>query len=87
MGVPLDLLVGAGAHVAGFMGVGGKHRHTLHSIGDGGLAAYATTIGRSVGVNWKTSGKLLGGKVSGELPVSGADYVSDEDLARAVLRR
>lgn len=89
LGVPLDLLVGVGGHIAGFTKVGGKHSTTLHHIGDAGLVTYAATMGRSVGMNWKTSGKLLGGKtkVAGDLAESGADFASDEDLAAAVMSR
>lgn len=93
MGAPLDLLVGAGAHVAGFMKLGGKASHHLHAVGNGALALYAGTMGRAIGVNWKTTGKLglpAGGfKSAGELPegMSGSDQLSDADLAAAVLRR
>ncbi len=86
-GLPLDLLVGAGAHVAGFMKVGGRRSDTLHYIGDGAMAAYAVTMGRSVGANWKKSGKLFGTGIAGELPSAGADYATDEELAAAVLNR
>lgn len=83
--LPLELLVGAGAHVAGYMKVGGRNSEHLHAVGDGALALYAGTMGRAVGTQWKTTGRLLGApKVAGELPSSGADYASDEELASAV---
>jgi hypothetical protein len=91
LGLPLDLLIGAGAHAAGFMKLGGKNSAHLHNVGDGALALYAGTMGRAIGANWKATGKLgLGGaKVSGMLPegMSGADTLSDQELAAAVLRR
>jgi len=92
MGLPLDLLVGGAAHAAGFMKLGGKNSNHLHNVGNGALALYAGTMGRAIGANWKTTGKLgLGGgaKVAGMLPegMSGADTLSDADLAASVLRR
>ena len=91
MSMPLDLLVGAGAHVAGFMKLGGKNSAHLHNVGNGALALYAGTMGRAIGANWKATGKLsLGGaRVAGELPegMSGADSFSDAQLAESVLRR
>ncbi len=87
-GLPLDLLVGAGAHVAGFMKLGGKASAQMHNVGNGALALYAGTMGRSIGVQWKTTGRLGGGaKASGSLPEAGTDYMSDADMARSVLRR
>lgn len=93
LGMPLDLLVGAGAHVAGFMHLAGKQSAHLHNVGDGAMALYAGTMGRAIGANWKATGKLGlppgGFKVAGELPegMSGADSLSDADLAAAILRR
>lgn len=46
MGVPLDLLGGLGAHVLGFLGIGGSH---LHNMGNGSLACYSATLGAGVG--------------------------------------
>ena len=83
--LPRELLVGAGAHVAGYMRMGGKNSEHLHAVGDGALALYAGTMGRAVGSQWKATGKLLGApKVAGELPSAGADFASDEELADAV---
>lgn len=88
-GVPLDLLVGLGGHVAGFMRIGGKHSDQLHNVGDGGIATYAATMGRSVGLNWKTTGRLTGAKTAGALPEgrTGGISQSDEELAASVMRR
>lgn len=52
MGIPLDLLVGSGLNLAGYFGVAGKASDHLNSLGDGALAAYATTVGRGVGATW-----------------------------------
>jgi hypothetical protein len=92
LGMPLDLLVGAGAHVAGFLKLGGKSSVHLHHVGDGAIALYAGTMGRAVGANWKATGKFglpAGGKISGMLPegMSGSDSLSDTELAAAILRR
>lgn len=89
MGVPLDLIVGLGGHVAGFMRLGGRHSDHLHNIGDGGIATYAATMGRSVGNQWKVTGRITGAKSAGELPAgrSGGDFVSDDELAASVMRR
>jgi hypothetical protein len=86
MNIPLDLLVGAGAHVGGFMRIAGKHSDHLHNVGDGAMALFAGTMGRSVGNTWKTTGKL-GFKSAGALPNVGTDFQSDAELANAVLRR
>jgi hypothetical protein len=91
MGMPLDLIVGAGAHVAGFMKLGGKNSGQLHNVGNGALALYAGTMGRAIGANWKATGKLgfRSAGISGMLPegMSGADQLSDTDLANSVLHR
>lgn len=46
VGVPLDLLLGGGAHVLGFLGVGGEH---LHNMGNGAFCSYSTTLGAGIG--------------------------------------
>ena len=46
LGVPVDLGVGFGLHVVGFMGIGGDH---LHNIGDGCTSSYFNTLGMGVG--------------------------------------
>lgn len=71
-GVPAELLVGAGAHVAGFMGIGGKASNMLHSVGNGALAAWAVTMGRGVGDQMK---KKAGASVTGEA-------LDDDEMAR-----
>lgn len=91
LGVPLDLLLGVAAHGGAFAKVAGSSSKRLHDVGDAAMAVYASTMGRGIGTNWRTTGKLgLGGaKVAGELPegMSGADTLSDEELAAAVMRR
>lgn len=86
LGIPLDLALGVGAHVGGFMRVAGRRSDMLHNIGDGAMAAYAVAVGRGVGDSWKKTGKFLGGaKSSGELPEAGSASMTDEALADSVL--
>lgn len=90
VGVPIELLTGVGLHVAGFMGLGGRRSDMLHHVGNGAMATYAATMGRSVGVNWKKTGKLLAGNgatSAGELPEVGTDFLTDEQIANSVIRR
>jgi hypothetical protein len=47
-GVPADLGASAGLHLVGFFG-GGKYKEHLHSLGDGVLASYLTTVGAGIG--------------------------------------
>jgi hypothetical protein len=56
MGVPIDLLGGALAHVGAFMGVGGKAEDHLRALGDGALAVYFASLGRGVGYKAKKDG-------------------------------
>lgn len=57
VGVPADLAVGAGLHLAGFLGLGGKMSSHLHSLGDGALAAYFVTLGKGTGLSMKEGSK------------------------------
>lgn len=47
-GVPADLAAAAMLHGVGFLG-GGKYKEHLHSLGDGVLASYLTTVGAGIG--------------------------------------
>lgn len=49
LGMPLELLLGGGLNLAGWLGLGGKLSPHLHGIGNGCLAAFMTTVGRGVG--------------------------------------
>ncbi|MFH1010985.1 MAG: hypothetical protein V1784_07105 [bacterium] len=57
VGVPMDLGLGLGLHMMGLLGVGGNMSHHLHAFGDGTLAAYLTTLGRTTGYAWKIKAK------------------------------
>ena len=48
-GVPMELLIGGGLHLAGLFGVGGDMKSHLHAFGDGMLAVFAADVGESVG--------------------------------------
>jgi hypothetical protein len=74
-GVPLDLGAAILGHTLGFMGVGGKMNSHLHSFADGALAAYAVTMGRGAGEEWKKKSSLAGKQVD-QLP-SGAKGAGD----------
>lgn len=58
MGVPLELAVAGAAAGLGYLGAAGKMSDHLINVGDGALAAYATTMGRGVGLGWKERGVL-----------------------------
>lgn len=89
VGVPLELGLGLGLNLAGYMGLGGKASNHLQGFGDGFLAAYLTTLGRGVGMKWKE--KAGGGTGILETPRSvrgigkGADAFTDSELARSVI--
>lgn len=75
-GVPVELGLGLGLNAFALLGGAGKASSHLNHVGNGCLAAYATTLGRGVGVTWanktgsapakpvdttKTSGLGMGG--------------------------
>lgn len=73
LGVPGELLLGVGGHLAGFMGLGGsKTNGVLHSVADGALAAWAATMGRGVGDSW-------GGKIAGS---TSGDSLTEDEMER-----
>jgi hypothetical protein len=66
MGVPADLGAGVALHLAGFVGLAGKSSSHLHAFADGALASFFFTLGRGVGMDWKSKG-LPGQSVKGDL--------------------
>jgi len=59
--VPVEVLLGAGFHVAGLFDAGGDGvAHQMHNLGNGFLAAWASSVGWNVGRKWK-GGKNPGG--------------------------
>lgn len=48
VGVPLEIVVGAGAHVAALFS-GAKYADDMQNIGDGALAAYVVAVGAKIG--------------------------------------
>jgi hypothetical protein len=54
LNVPLELALGAGLNLAGYLGLGGKMSEHLNGFGDGFLAGYATQMGFAVGKTWGT---------------------------------
>lgn len=59
MGVPLGLVVGTVGHVGGLLlgrADGGAH---LHAIANGGLGAYLSDLGRTVGQRMAEGGAML----------------------------
>lgn len=88
LGIPLNLGVGVIGHLLGYMGIGGKMAHHLHGFADGALASYLSTLGRSVGLDWKKSEGISGpinqmrGAMGAGLPPSTQAPVTDPELAR-----
>jgi hypothetical protein len=70
-GLPLELLLGGGFTVFSLLGGAGEMSDHLAAVGDGAIAAYATTLGRGVGVTMRQ--KALGGaSQQSALPSGGA---------------
>lgn len=87
LGVPLELGGGLLLELFGHMGLAGKASDHLINVGDGALAAYATTLGRGVGQEWQATGHLTGGtKSSGSLG-SGSALSPAEAAAAAQMAR
>lgn len=63
-GLPLELLLGGGFTVFSLLGGAGEMSDHLAAVGDGAIAAYATTLGRGVGVTMRQ--KALGGAAAGQ---------------------
>lgn len=78
MGMPIELLLGAGLNIAGYLGAAGKHSDHLNNLGDGALAAYLTVLGVQVGTQWKQ-------KSQGQLPAAAkGNGLTAEEIAAAV---
>lgn len=74
LGVPLELGLGVGLNLAGFMGLGGRMSTHLHGFGDGFLAAFLATLGRGLGVSQKAAVATSGNTLSdAELAEAAAD--------------
>lgn len=58
VGIPLGLVVGAVGHVGGFV-LGKDGGAQLHAVGDGGLGAYLSDLGRSVGARMASESAML----------------------------
>lgn len=72
VGVPLELLVGGAGLVAGHLGAAGKMSDHLINVGDGALAAWAATMGRGVGVTWRSK-TVNGGAAKPQAAVKGEE--------------
>lgn len=81
-GVPLELALGLGLSGFALLGGAGKASTHIQHVGNGCLAAYATTLGRGVGTHWaaKSQHQVTATKTSGLAPGGG---VSAMDLAMA----
>lgn len=74
LGAPVDLASGLGLHVLGLLGGAGRYSEHVHSIADGALASYATTLGTSVGARMRRealAGRPGGGGGGSVLPQGG----------------
>ena len=86
--LPLDLLVGVGAHLVGLFGPEAAASH-LHAVGDGSVAAFGFSLGRGFGRKLRQARglpprvdtTLLSGEAS-----TGGGALSDEELARLARR-
>lgn len=87
-GVPIELGLGLGLNAFALLGGAGKASSHLNNIGNGCLAAYATTLGRGVGVSWQnkatTTQQVTAPKVSGLAP-GGAPSAMDMAMAQAAM--
>lgn len=97
LGVPVELAVGVGSHLAGFTGLVGKAAPHAHSVGNGALTAYAYGKGHDLGKDWrKKSGAgqlskfvesdMQGRRLGGQVEESGGGGLSDEALASLAQR-
>lgn len=87
MGVPIELAVGVAGYLAATIGVGGSFSSHLYPIAQGALAAYATTIGRSVGLKTNTalSTPALAPKSTAQVRGSLVDISGEAKLSTAEL--
>ncbi len=84
-GVPLELGLGLGLNAFGLLGGAGKYSHHLTNVGNGCLAAYATTLGRGVGATWarKSGQHQVSGVMPGGLPAGAGVHLSPAEVAMA----
>jgi len=78
VGVPLDLGAAVILHLAGFTGIAGKMADHAHSLGNGALASYLTSLGRGIGIEMR---KKLGVSGDGQR-LTDADLKALADMAR-----
>jgi hypothetical protein len=78
-GVPLELGLGIGLNIFGLFGGAGAYSDHLHNVGDGCIAAYATTLGRGVGTTMRS--KSLGGGAAKPLAASKGERLTVEEVA------
>ena len=87
-GVPADLGAAVGLHAIGFLG-GGKYKEHLHSLGDGVLASYLTTVGAGIGDRMAREAAASPPPAGGAAPTttasSGHELASGERLSDAEL--
>jgi hypothetical protein len=74
LGVPVELLVGGGFTLFSLFNGAGEYSDHLAAVGDGALAAYATTLGRGVGVTMRQKALGAGGGTQ-SLPAGSAGAV------------
>ena len=82
-GVPLELGLGLGLNAFAFLGGAGRASDHLHNVGNGFLAAYATTMGRGVGATWGKGKGALGAGASSSLPAASAQGLDLSDVQQA----
>ena len=75
LGLPVDLIAGAGLHLINFFGYGKSYSHHLSAIADGALASFFTTTGYKVGQRW--------GEGAGFVPALKGAFSSSSGEAKA----
>lgn len=89
-GVPVELGLGLGLNAFALLGGAGRASTHVNAVGNGCLAAYATTLGRGVGSTWKdkASGTTsqLGGGGQGQIKASGSTLSPAEVAQVAAMR-
>lgn len=72
LGMPMELVVGGGFTVFSLLGGAGEYSDHLAAVGDGAIAAYATTLGRGVGITMRQKALAAGGAAQGQMGTGSA---------------
>lgn len=84
MGVPLELGAGVALNILSYMGAAGKMSDHLGNIGDGALAAFATTEGVKIGLAWAQKSGGGSSVASGQKQVGAGAGASTPEATKGV---